>query len=334
MRKARYIVGALSIALAIGAVSSCGGSGYDPTVVRVGSTAIYRSTVEHWDSAIGRGAVPAAGVRPLGETAGQQAISFLISADWLIGEAAEHGVRQSDSQIERRVHEEITSTPGGRAGFAKTLAEVGETLLDAGFEARVQWAATKIHGLLATQVARMTRNALKSRQIVAYYGAHIARYSHPELREFDLAEGFRSVGAARAFVRRHGTGSGFRKIALHESAERPTRFDQPKGKGPLLRAIFAAKLGAVGRPMWLNRGYVVFVLRHIKPLVVEPLRRVRASIEAHLIAGPRRRALAELLAAYERKWIARTDCSPGYVVPKCKQYQDPAASAIGSAVAP
>ncbi len=335
-RRVLAAVASLTIFVATG----CGGAVGETPVARVAGLSISKAMVDHWSAAIGRGAVPATATVSVDKPARRQALEFLISADWLVGEAGEDGYTLSASAVQRRAQEASRSSPGGLAAYRQTLAGVGETIADAGLELQVQQAVSAIHRVFAEQAARMTRGVGTAREVAAYYRHHIGRYGHPEVREFDLAEGFKSVAAARAFVRRYGTGARFGKIALHEAAVRPTRFDQPRGKGPLLRAIFSAKLGAVGRPMWLSRGYVIFIIRHIKPLLVEPFRKVRGSIEAHLLADPRRQALAGLLAAYERKWTARTDCSPGYVVPKCKQYRGPASSGadtlrtIGSAPTP
>jgi hypothetical protein len=318
-----------AVGLAILGLGACGSASHEPVVVRVGRMSIDKGMVDHWANAIARGATPVMSVGSLSQSPRQQAIASLISADWLVGEAAVLGLKPPAGQIERQI-KETSRSAGGHAESQQLRTAVGETTGDAGLEAQVQWAAAAIEHLLTEEAARRARAAVADRQVGAYYRQHLGQYRHKEVREFDIVEGFKSVGAAQAFVKRHGTGSRFSKIAFHESYERPTRFEGPRGKGRVLQAIFSARVGLVSPPMWLNHGYIVFVLRHIRPPYVVPLGAVRAAIERHLLAGPRRQAIAGLLAAYDRRWTAKTDCSPGYVVPKCRQYRGPRVLEEGS----
>lgn len=53
---------------------------------------------------------------------------------------------------------------------------------------------------------------------------------------------------------------------------------------------------------------------------------VEAEIDArHPTAQLRKRSLKSFGARFEKKWIARTTCRAGYVVPICRQYQKPTA---------
>ncbi len=321
-----HLAGTIVVVLAIVGLTACGDVGHERDVVRVAGSTINKSTLDHWAAAFARGATPATSVRSPNKSPQKQAIAFLISADWLVAEAAEHGFKLSKSQIERRAQAERESAAGGGTEFQRTLAAVGETAADAGFEEHARWAASAVHGLLAAEAAKMTRGAVTDSEVVDYYRAHVARYRHDEVRRFNIIENFKDEAAARAFLRRMGSRPGRSGFALEESYMRPSRFDAPHGRGPLLRAIFSARVGVASRPMRLFQYYAVFVVRQIKPLVVESLSAVRGAIAAHLSAIARRRALAGLLAGYDRKWTVRTDCAPGYVVQKCKQYQGPLTS--------
>ncbi len=326
-RQVTFLIRAAAVALVTVGLAACGGSGDAPAVVRVAGVAISKGTVEHWASAIQRGAVPATLVSSRDESPRRRAIAFLISADWLVGEAAERGFKLSENAIRRRVQEEGNSAAGGRTEFRQTLAAVGETVADAELEEHARWAASVVHGLLAAKAAGMTRGAVTERAVTAYYNGHLARYLHKEVRAFSIDESLKSMAAGWAFVRRIGLHPSRDKFLNYKSYERPSRFAQGRGgRGLLLRAIFSARIGAVSRPMRLFQDYAVFMLRKITPSVVDPLSAVRGLIEEQLRAGPRRQALAKLIAAYDRKWTARTDCDPGYVAQNCKQYQGPLVS--------
>jgi hypothetical protein len=73
-------------------------------------------------------------------------------------------------------------------------------------------------------------------------------------------------------------------------------------------------------PVRVGRNYFVFELKEVRPLIQSPLAQVASSIRQELEAEARQRALAAFIASWRRKWIARTDCQPGFVVQKCRQY--------------
>ena len=50
---------------------------------------------------------------------------------------------------------------------------------------------------------------------------------------------------------------------------------------------------------------------------------VREKFAARLASWRHRLALLAFLEAYRSKWIAKTDCSPGFVVQKCSPYRGP-----------
>jgi hypothetical protein len=59
-------------------------------------------------------------------------------------------------------------------------------------------------------------------------------------------------------------------------------------------------------------------------LVLAVHRKLEARAAARsLSTAQRQQALNEFAREYERKWRARTDCAPGYVVPICRQYTPP-----------
>jgi hypothetical protein len=318
LRFARRLAIAAAGLAAIGLVG-CGDVAPTP-VVRVGETSIGKRTLEHWTSVIARGAavpIPASAAR---QPPRQQALAFLISSDWLLGEAAEQGMKLSERQLARRVAEQRESAGSGSAEFQATLAATGETSSDVSFEVAAEWAQAKIRQLLLARATKIARTAVSASGVASYYKRHIDRYRHAEYRYFDIIEGLRSPAIARALAARIGAGRRFYDMAFHESHARPRAFDEPDGKGPLFRSIFSARIGAIGGPMWLNHGWVIYVVRRIRPASVQPLAAVRRSIEALLIARARRRADAAAAAAYVRRWTARTDCHPRYVVRKCRQY--------------
>jgi foldase protein PrsA len=64
-------------------------------------------------------------------------------------------------------------------------------------------------------------------------------------------------------------------------------------------------------------GYYVFEVKRVIPAEQKPLSQVEASIRQTLPAALYQSALGAFVASWRKRWRARTDCEPGYVVSRC-----------------
>jgi hypothetical protein len=319
------MVGA-SAALQVALVSiGCGSAQPRPSVVRVGGTSIDKRSVDHWAAVFARGAIVANVAAPAQQSPRQQALSLLIASNWLIGEASRAGSRPSHRQLMRIVEQQERSMPGGPPEFKETLSTSGETLADVEFEARARWAASVLARRLGSIVERQSKAEVSSEAVARFYRAHAARYHLRERRYYDLIERLPSRAVATALAKRVGTGRRFAERASKERPFRPRTFAGLPGQAVAYRAVFAAKVGVLTGPLSLQGAYALFVLRRIDPTRVQPLSEVRGSIERRLLDSAERRARAQAIDAFRRRWVAQTDCRPGYVVQKCRQHVGPSA---------
>ena len=308
-RGGRALAGAMLALLALAGPAGCGGGRSDPVAVRVGAIAIGRASIEHWASAIERGAVIANVTDPATQSPKQRALSLLISFAWLRGEAGRSGLRTSRVQLARQ-------------GSSASASETGQTSADREAEAIARWEAHALARHQAAQVERAARAQVTGADVARYYHAHIARYRLRERRYYDLLERVATKAKAAALAKRLGPGKRFAERTSKEKPFRPRSFSGLPGQAVVYRAVFAAKrTGVLVGPLPLQGQWCVFVLRRIVPAHLEPLRKVRGAIEARLLASARRRAAAASLASYRRRWIAQTSCNRGYVVQKCRQYR-------------
>jgi hypothetical protein len=98
---------------------------------------------------------------------------------------------------------------------------------------------------------------------------------------------------------------------------------------PLSDAIFSARRGRVYGPVFAperkvvlsqpGTGYFVFEVIRITPRHQRPLAQVRSEIASVLMERKEKRALASAVKTFRRKWTARTYCSPGYIVTGCRE---------------
>jgi PPIC-type PPIASE domain len=313
----RARVAASLSALAIAALSvACGSGDRTAVVVRVGDASITKAAVGHWTRAIERGATVGSSLEQASGGARGQALALLISANRLIGDAAQLGRAVPDDAVDRAFEQRVGSLPEGRPEFDRDLASVGETDADVKLEIKAELAAARIRNALAGKVAEPT-----PAEIATYYKHNVRRYRVPEKRNVELIESLESPAAAEALGRRLGSGPRFARIAFHELVTRPPRFEVgQRYNGALLRAIFSARPGRLEPPAPLNRKWALFIVRTLMPASVEPLAQVRTSIFEHLLGERREQLVAEYSKSYRRRWRARTRCGVGYIVAGCRQY--------------
>ena len=314
---------AAALLIAVGVLGCGGGGSRSPMVARVGSVSIDKRTVAHWASIIGRGAIVSTVVDPE-QPPSRQALALLIYSHWLVGEASRAGQRPSRQALERMVRRQERSMPGGASEFKELLSSSGETLADVEFEAKARWCAVTIARRLDSLATNRAKREASAAAVARFYRVHLARYRLRERRFYDLIERIPSKVKALALARRLGTGPQFAEKASKERPFRPTNFAHLPGQAVVYRAVFAAKVGVLVGPLPLQGAYALFVLRRIAPPRLQTLAEVRAAIERRLLATAERQTRTRWLESFRRRWTASTDCRPGYVVQKCRQYTGPA----------
>src|SRR5262245_40470260 len=248
------VVGAV---LAATVMSGCSGAGEGPVAVRVGDVSIGSDTVNHWASAIKLGSTVGASLGQKPGTPHERALAFLISANWLIGEAAEQGLAVTDTAADR-VLKERAEAVGGRSAFEKELASIGQTSEDVKLEIKAELAVRALHDLVTSRMPIVAA----TQEVMDVYHRDIARFRVPEQRRVDLIEAIESRAAAVALGGRLGPGARFAKRALHESVARQTPAEAAKaGNAELVRGIFAATPGKVAPPARFDHRWVLIVVR-------------------------------------------------------------------------
>jgi foldase protein PrsA len=311
-------------------LGGCGGDAHKRSVIRVGGHSITAATLAHWMQELSpehaapdppnytacvarrRALSPeSVGVALKGEcreqyrALKQQAVDLAISSQWLIGEAAGQGLKISADDVRKRLNERRRSLLPKAAGAP-----------DLELVVKAELAELMLRGALIEHEPRISEA-----QIAKQYRVDIHRFERPERRYIDIVEKLDSEVAARRVIREIGHGKSLSELALHESFERMSIADVIPNKRAIIKAIFAAKPHVLVGPMPLNHAYSVFEVTRVTPAARQPLARVHVSLERELADKQRARTLARFIKAWRSRWIARTDCRPGYVVQKCKQYR-------------
>jgi foldase protein PrsA len=326
------LIAALTLASALlGGLAGCGGQ---TVAVRVGSSVITTHAVAHWMAVMApEHVVPdppsytacAARERQLAppsvwpgltrecrreyHTLERQALDFLISSAWLTGTVAEDGPRISDREVAARLRERA----------APVIAEGGDPA-DQQLAARTELAEAKIREGLAG-----SERMVSAAEIVSYYRAHRSRFLVPEKRYLDV-ENLKSMARALRIKREVAAGhsANYFSGVLHEVIEQPSRVSSETAKDTVRSAILKARPDVLIGPL-LNGEYALVEVRRIVPARYRLLAQVRASIARRLAGEQQRATLSRFIGAWRTRWIAITDCQPGYVVQRCRQYTGPMA---------
>jgi foldase protein PrsA len=316
----RVGLGAAVLSLCAACLTACGDGDRNRVIVRVDGAPIRAATLTAWARAIETGSAAEPSSAPAYASARQKALDYLISAHWLIGEAAARGLGVSVKALQRGLSERIEAAPKGRAEFEGPSAGK-QTISGLKLEVQAELAAARLRSLVARDVAPVTHA-----DVLDYYRRHRASYRIRQQRRVDLVENLPSRAAAIALGRRLGTGRRFAARAYHElvASTPPFQVREPKFNTGLLHAIFSARPGALAGPVAFNDAWTLLVVRRVMPGMFVSLAGVETLIARRLREQHRGAALARFAGPYRAKWRARTSCRPGFVVAKCRQYRGPA----------
>ncbi len=372
MSKALRIIPALGAVLfALVGISACGGIPGD-AVVQVNGTAITKTAFEHWmsvaaaSSSAGTTEKPAVPEPPnyttcvahLAKTApkpakGQKApttaqlkseceteykslqtevLGFLISSQWVIGEASSLDVKLSDAEV-RKEFTKIKNTQFPKASeFEKFLASSGQTVSDLLLRVKLNMLSQKIQKQIVKAKSQVTQA-----QITKYYDENKSKYGTPEKRDVRIVL-TKTEAAANSAKKEVESGKSFASVAKKDSID-PTS----KANGGLLKevvkgeeekaldtAIFSASKNVLGGPVKTPFGYYVYEVVSVTAGTQEPLSKVQSTIKQQLIATGQQSALSKFVKDFKKKWLEKTECRSGYVVADCKSYKAPKTSSTGA----
>ncbi len=316
MPRLRAGVATIAVLLVAVGIAGCASGRSDPVVVRVGVLAIHRATVDHWAHAIELGSA-VEGASGQADSTRQKALDFLISANWAIGAAGEHGLVLSSDAVARGLKKRIAAASGRPAEFEEEVSATGQTLADIEFEVKAALGASALRKSILRRVPPVTRA-----RVAAYYKRHLSSFRIPQRRVVDLIEYIDGYARAVALGKRLGSGERFAKRGMREMVSRQTPYeDAHLENGQMVQAIFATPPGRIGGPVLFHRKWVLLVVRKLVHASVKRLQEVRAEIAERLSAARRDQALSSFLDAYRREWRAKTRCDAGFVVQRCSEYR-------------
>jgi parvulin-like peptidyl-prolyl isomerase len=252
----------------------------------------------------------------------KQALDSLIVQQWVIGGAAEAGVTISRDEVARAVRKaEAGKSP---QQVEQVLANTGRTLADFEVGTRVMLLGEAIRNLFK-QRTRHVSDAL----VAKYYDEHKSGFAVPKGRALEIVRAG-SKAEALKIKAEIAAGRSFASVARTLQASLQPIYSkggfvrryEPRlyQEAPLDHAIFAARPSVLSGPVGISLGYYVFRVTRTYPPHQYTFAEVQSRIRAELSNLLYKQELTSFITTWRRRWRPRTDCQPGYVVPKCRQF--------------
>jgi parvulin-like peptidyl-prolyl isomerase len=267
----------------------------------------------------------------------QQVLGFLISANWVLGEASSKNVKVSDNEVKKQFNQVKSQQFPKEADFQKFLASSGQTVSDLLLRVKLDMLSSKIQ----QKVTKDAGKKASEKEIKAYYEQHKSQYGQPERRNI-LIVLTKTQAQAEAAKKEIQSGTSFAAVAKKSSIDPVSKAAGGSLPGvvkgqeekSLDAAIFSAKLNVLGGPVKTPFGYYVYEVKKTLPANQQPLSQVKSSIQQQLTAQNQQKALSEFVKNFRKKWEGRTECRAEYKVKDCKGYKAPATPTVpgGTAV--
>lgn len=267
----------------------------------------------------------------------QEVLGFLISADWVLGEAEEQGVKVSNGEVTKQFNTIKNQQYPKEANFQKFLKTTGETVSDLLLRVKLNLLSSKIQQKVSTGSGKKP----SQHEVTAYYEQHKQQFGQPERRNL-LVVLTKTQSQAEKAQQEIKSGKSFASVAKKSSIDPVSKSaggvlnEVAKGQETKAfdEAIFKAKPNTLSSPVKTPFGYYVFEVKKLLPASQQQLSQVKSSIEQQLTAQTQQKALSEFVKNFRKKWTGRTECRSEYMVQDCKGYKAPKTPALPTTATP
>ncbi|HTA15069.1 MAG TPA: peptidyl-prolyl cis-trans isomerase [Solirubrobacteraceae bacterium] len=267
----------------------------------------------------------------------QQVLGYLISANWVIGEASERGVKVSDAEVQKQFNQIKAQQFPKEADFQKFLASTGYTVSDLLLRVKLDLLSSKIQAKVSKEAGKKP----SQKEISAYYEQHKSQYGQPEKRNI-LIVLTKTLAQAEKAKKELESGKSFATVAKSSSIDPVSKaaggslpgVTKGQEEKALDEAVFKAQVNVLGGPIKTPFGYYVYEVKKTIPGSQQALSKVQSSIQQQITAQKQQKALSEFVKEFRKKWTARTECRNEYSVMDCKAYKAPKTSTLPSTATP
>jgi foldase protein PrsA len=258
----------------------------------------------------------------------QEVLGFLISSNWVIGEAESLGVKVSDAEVKKQFEKIKSQQFPKDAEFQKFLSSSGQSVSDLLLRVKLNLLSSKIQQKIVKEKSKVS-----DAQISKYYNDNKKRFGVAEKRNLliILTKTEEQANKAKKEIESGKSWSSVAKAVSIDPASKAKGGELPgvvKGQEEktLDNAVFAAKTNVLIGPIKTPFGYYLVKVTKITPGSQQTLAQAKASIKSQLTATQQQSALSKFVKEFKKKWTSKTECRKGYVVSDCKNYVAPKTS--------
>lgn len=261
-----------------------------------------------------------------------QVMQFLISGDWLQGEASDQGVKVSNKDLQKEFEKQKQQSFPKEADYQKFLQSSGMSQDDILLRVKLDLLSTKIRNKVTKGKSKVS-----DKQARAYFAQNQSRFGQPQRRDLLVVL---TKTAAKANQAKSGLAKGksFAAVAKALSIDQASKAQGGKlsvSKGQqekaLDDAVFGARLNKLVGPVKTQFGYYVFKATKDTPASQQSYQQAKPTIVRILTQQNQQAALQKFVKKFQKKWKGRTDCRKGFVVQTCSNAPKPKAGATGAA---
>jgi foldase protein PrsA len=255
----------------------------------------------------------------------QEVLGFLISSEWVLGEASSLGVKVSDAEVKKQFEKIKNQQFPKSAEFEKFLKTSGQSVSDLLLRVKLNLLSSKIQQKVVKEKSKVTQA-----QVQKYYNENQKRFEAPEKRNAQIVL-TKTEAAAKKAKQEIESGKSFESVAKSVSIDPTSKASGGKLNGivkgqeekALDAAIFSAKKNVLSGPVKTPFGYYIFNVQATVPPAKQTLKDAEASIKSQLTATQQQGALSKFVKEFKKKWTAKTECRSGYTVADCKGFKAP-----------
>jgi foldase protein PrsA len=256
----------------------------------------------------------------------QQVLGFLISSEWVLGQAKEMGITVSNQEVAKRLNTLKKQQFPKEAEFQKFLATTGQSVSDLLLRVKLSMVSQKVQEKITKQGGKKVSEA----EVAKYYNEHKQQFGQPERRTLRIIL-TKTEAEAKQAKSEIESGKSFASVAKSKSID-PTTKDKGgelpgvvKGQEEkaLDTAVFGAKQGVLGGPVKTPFGYYIYEVRSITAPTQQSLAQAKASVKQQLTSTGQQSALTKFVKEFKQRWKERTECRSEYLVQDCKSYKEP-----------
>lgn len=254
-----------------------------------------------------------------------QVLQLLISFKWIEGEAKAQDVKVSDADVKKAFDQQRKSSFPKDADYDKFLKQSGQTEKDILMRVKLDLLSNKIREKITKDAGKVT-----DAEVTAFYDKNKAQYAQPERRDLLAVMTKTQAKAQQAKAALEG-GQSFAAVSKKFSVD-PTlkardgkmpATEKASLEGPLAKAAFGAKKGALTGPVKTQYGVYVFRVTKITAPSQQSKEQVTPTIKQTLTSQKQQKALDKFVKSFTKKWRGKTTCKKGYTTTDCKNGPKP-----------